>query len=236
MYREFRKRFQTFENWWRFIPPFNRARHNVVARLRDGAKILIRDIRSDDYTTLMDMVSGDMYRMSEIKNPSVIVDVGAHIGIFSVLAAHRFPHATVYAIEPDAENYRALLQNIALNNLTNIIPMNVAVAGEYGSTPLYTSPSSVAHSIVDATVGAEMKTVDTIPLSKFPHIDVLKFDAEGAEYLIREIPKTSYLAIEIHNIAGKDMEGLERDITSKFRIVKKDAGKSGHLTLVGVGK
>jgi len=236
MYTELKKRFQTFENWWRFIPPFNRARHNVVARLRNGAKILIRDIRSDDYTTLVDMVSGDMYRMSVIKNPTVIVDVGAHIGIFSVLAGRRFPHATIYAIEPDAENYRTLLQNIALNGLENVFPLNVAVAGEYGSTPLYTSTSSVTHSIVDATVGAETKMVDTVPLSQFPLIDVLKLDAEGAEYLIKEIPKTSYLAIEIHNIAGKDMGGLECDIRSKFRIIKRDVGKSGHVTLVGIGK
>src|SRR3989344_4596930 len=222
MYREFKKRFRTFKNWWRFIPPCNRARHNVVARLRDGTKILIRDIRSDDYTTLMDMACGDMYLLFEIKKPSIIV-------------ARRFPNATVYAIEPDTENYQALLQNIALNGLKNISPLNAAVAGEYGSTPLYTSPSSVAHSTVDATVGAETKMVDTIPLSKFPHIDVLKFDAEGAEYVVKEIPRTSYLAIEIHNIAGQDTGKLEREVMSKFHIIKKDVGKSGHITLVGVG-
>ena len=236
MYKEFLKRFRMFKNWWRFIPPLNRVRYNVIARLRDGMDILIRDIRSDDYTTLVDMVSGDMYRMAEIKDPSVIVDVGAHIGVFSVLAAHRFPAATVYAIEPDTNNYRVLLQNIALNGLTNVVPMNVAVADQYGSMPFYVSPSSVSHSIVDTTVGAETIMVETIPLSTFPRIDVLKLDAEGAEYLISEIPRTSYLAIEIHNIAGRDPEKIERDITSKFRIVRKDVGKSGHITLVGIGK
>ena len=177
-----------------------------------------------------------MYRMSEIKNPSVIVDVGAHIGIFSLLVARRFPHATVYAIEPDTNNYHALLQNIALNKLTNVTALNVAVAGAYGSTPFYTSRSSVAHSIVDATVGEETKMVDTIPLSKFPRIDVLKFDAEGAEYVLKEIPNTSYIAIEIHNIEGRDMEKLEREVISKFHIIQSDVGKSGHRTLVGIGK
>jgi len=218
------------------MPPCNRARHNVVARLRDGTKILVRDIRSDDYTTLVDMVGGDMYRLSEIKNPSVIVDVGAHIGIFSILVARRFPAATVYAIEPDTDNYQALLHNIALNGLTNVVPLNVAIAGGYGSTPFYTSNSSVAHSTVDATVGVETKMVDTIPLSKFPRIDVLKLDAEGAEYLVGEIPKTSYLAIEIHNMAGQDMTRLEQEVASRFRIIQRDVGKSGHVTLVGVGR
>mgnify|MGYP001566150124 FL=1 len=236
MYREFLKRFRTFKNWWRFIPPFNRARYNVIARLRDGTNILVRDIRSDDYTTLMDVVGKDMYRLSLIKNPSVIVDVGAHIGTFSIPVARRFPNATVYAVEPDAENYHALLHNIALNDLKNVFPLNVAVAGGYGSTPFYTSASNVAHSIVDASVGTGTAMVDTIPLSKFPCIDVLKFDAEGAEYVIGEIPRTSYLAIEIHTIAGRDPEKLERDLTSKFRIVRKDVGKSGHITLVGVGR
>ncbi len=225
MLRELKKRIRTFKNWWRFVPPFNRNRYNAVAELRDGSKILLRDIHGNDYSTLLAIAGDDSYLLSEIKNPNTIVDVGAHIGIFSILTARRFPNAQVFAIEPDTENFQILKENILLNKLSNITPLNVAVAGEYGQASFYSSPQTVGHSIVNSDVGEETKKVETIPLSKFPKIDVLEFDAEGAEYLLSEIPPTSYIAIEVHKIEGMEMAPLVNEIRSKFKIIKVETEK-----------
>ncbi len=39
-------------------------------------------------------------------DPRSIVDAGAHIGLASVMFASRYPKATVFAIEPEASNFR----------------------------------------------------------------------------------------------------------------------------------
>ena len=233
MFHEFLKRYTTFTNWWRFVPPFNRRRFNVVAQLRNGPKILLKDLRSVDYATLVAIGGADSYHLSEIQNPSVIVDVGAHIGIFSLIVARRFPKATVYAIEPDSNNYEQLLRNITLNKSSNIVPLNVAVSADYGSTILFQSQSSVSHSIVESAGGGKPIKVETIPLSNFPKIDALKFDAEGAEYLIKDIPPVAYIAIEVHNFPEMDMQKLIKKIKTQFTIVKEETEKNGHVTLVG---
>ena len=235
MFHEFLKRYTTFTNWWRFVPPFNRLRFDVVAQLRNGPKILIKDLRSVDYATVVAIGGADSYHLSEIQNPSVIVDVGAHIGIFSLIVARRFPKATVYAIEPDPDNYEQLLHNITLNNCSNIVPLNIAVSADYGSAILYKSQSSVAHSIVESAGIGEPIKVETIPLSKFTKIDALKFDAEGAEYLIKDIPAVAYIAIEVHKFPGMDMQRLITKIKTQFTIIKEETEKTGHVTLVGVG-
>lgn len=232
------RRIRVFKNWYRFVFPFSRARYNVTAELRNGAKFVLRDIRSDDYSTLMSIAGDDSYHFSAMHAPQVILDVGAHIGFFSILAAQRFPEAQVIAVEPDLENYTALLKNIALNNLTNISTHNVAVAGQYGKVTFYTSAHTVAHSLFGDFDGksVDKKEVEAVPLSHFKNVDVLKFDAEGAEYTIGAFPAVSYLAVEIHKIEGQDMQRLIKEIRSRFNVISYEQGKTGHANIIGISK
>jgi len=236
--RTFVQRVRLFKNWHHFVYPFNRARYNVVAKLRNGAKFILRDIRSDDYSTLLSIAGEDSYRFSAIHDPRVILDVGAHIGFFSILAARRFREAQIIAVEPNRENYQALLQNIALNGLTNISALNVAVAGDYGKVSFFTSAHTVAHSLFSNFDGISLgkEEVDSVPLSHFKNVDVLKFDAEGAEYTIEEFPKVAYLAIELHKIEGQDMQKLIESIRNTFHVIRYEAGKTGHINIIGISK
>ena len=55
------------------------------------------------------------------------IDVGAHVGAFSVLASRLVGHeGIVVSVEPDPDNFRALLFNIRLTG-KNILPFKVAV-------------------------------------------------------------------------------------------------------------
>ncbi len=60
--------------------------------------------------------------MCEYLEPGdVVVDVGAHIGMLSAVAAKRVgPNGKVLAFEPDARNYRDLLRTIRRNGLQNV--------------------------------------------------------------------------------------------------------------------
>lgn len=60
--------------------------------------------------------------------PKVIVDGGGHIGLTAVFFAHKFPSATIYAIEPEASNF-ALLQKNA-SPYFNIVCLNRGIWNE----------------------------------------------------------------------------------------------------------
>ena len=121
----------------------------------------------------------------------VVVDVGANIGYFTLIAAELVgPSGTVYAFEPEPENYGLLNKNIHLNAYSNIKPIETAVSNECGSTQLFLSAMDHgSHSIYDAAARGvtATHTVVTTTLDAFlegegwPNVDLVKIDVEGAE-------------------------------------------------------
>jgi len=66
------------------------------------------------------------------------VDVGAHVGYFSLLAAALVgPRGRVIAFEPDAENHRSLLHNVSLNGCANVACVNTAVGERDGEAEFF---------------------------------------------------------------------------------------------------
>jgi FkbM family methyltransferase len=59
------------------------------------------------------------------------IDIGAHVGFFTILAAHFVgPAGRVYCFEPDRANYQHLLSHLALNGLENVFPFPWAVGSQ----------------------------------------------------------------------------------------------------------
>lgn len=69
---------------------------------------------------------------AHVRDGSIVLDVGAHIGVFSLKARHRA--ASVYAWEPNQELYQTLCRNISANKSDNIVPICCAVADRPGMT------------------------------------------------------------------------------------------------------
>lgn len=54
----------------------------------------------------------DEYGLKKIKvPPEIIIDIGANIGLFSVLARYRFPNAKIQAFEPNERIFQFLIKN-----------------------------------------------------------------------------------------------------------------------------
>lgn len=51
----------------------------------------------------------------------VFIDVGAHVGKYSIAFGKRLRRGLVVAIEPMPSNIKALIENIKLNKLDNVI-------------------------------------------------------------------------------------------------------------------
>lgn len=68
---------------------------------------------------------------------SVLYDVGANVGTYSIYAARRDRAGQVVALEPESQNYAALNRNIALNRLDDRIrAFNLALSDETKLGPL----------------------------------------------------------------------------------------------------
>ena len=82
----------------------------------------------------------------DIRNETVIVDIGANIGVFSIYAATQAKNATVYAFEPVPANYELLAENIRTNGLNDRIrTFKLGVASNSGKRNIYLSCARCIH-------------------------------------------------------------------------------------------
>lgn len=131
-------------------------------------------------------------RLMELMKPGdIFFDIGANIGIFSLLAASC--GAKVIAFEPSKKVYKLLRKNIEINNYQNsILTVSEAVSDRKGVTHFFETRSGnlgvgriINFNPNDQKESYEV-TINTLEyfVKKFGKPNVLKIDVEGAEYLI----------------------------------------------------
>lgn len=177
--------------------------------------------RSSDGGVINEVFNEKPYRVEEIPLGSTVIDIGAHIGTFT-LRCVKERGCFVYAYEPCPENYELLIENLNLNRLRESVKtFNQAVAGRHELREFYTNPEHQAGSSLYLDF---YKELDHLPLKEdmiqcttlkrvfedngISHCEVLKMDCEEAE---REIfsgesdlyfNRADYIVIEWHNYDG----------------------------------
>ena len=149
----------------------------------------------------------------ELETGGVVVDIGANIGVFSLLAAVR-QRCRVFAFEPHPENMRCLRRNVTANRVPNVTACQSAVSDRSGWQCLYVNPNAAGHSLyatsaVDGYPGDVRVPTTTLPeimdTYLLDRVDFLKMDCEGSEGAILlstpadYLKKISRLAIEFHD-------------------------------------
>ncbi len=115
-----------------------------------------------------------------------ILDVGAGLGEFTVLAAARRPGARVYAYEPFAPSFTLLQENIRLNGLANVRAVQAAVGPRSGQARLESAGREAVMVQAQAATGQSTECVPVEALAgvlaEMGRCDLLKMDCEGCEY------------------------------------------------------
>ncbi|MGB3266370.1 MAG: FkbM family methyltransferase [Microcoleus sp.] len=153
----------------------------------------------------IEVLLDDCYGVERL-SPSLrtIIDVGANVGLFPIVARNRFPHAVIHAYEanPYLENYLKHQSKIA--NFTYFME---AVGAEDGKVVLdIREVSGKTRSTVSASGDIPMvsfrRAIDRIGGS----VDLAKVDCEGAEWLLFEDRDTwqlvQNLSLEYHLWSG----------------------------------
>jgi FkbM family methyltransferase len=152
---------------------------------RDGSVFTIRDGSYDK--VIIDGEWPGYKKRITLDKDDVWLDIGAHIGAFSVRIAPFVRQVIAY--EADPNNYALLLKNIEKNARMNIGTINMAVVGS--ATPgnvvtFYrnTGTNTGLHSLVTKR-GRDSITVPSIPIDHVLDVvspNKIKMDIEGGEW------------------------------------------------------
>lgn len=149
----------------------------------------------------------------------VIIDIGANIGKYSILASKINSDARIYAIEPERNNFDLLNKNIKLNKIKNIFPIKVALSNKKGTSKLYKSKTNFGgHSLKHKRKDFEYVKTDTLNnlFNKLNYIDLIKIDAEGYEFEILKGARKLLSEKKIKNIIIEinDMKNIKNLLES----------------------
>lgn len=153
---------------------------------RTGSSIVLRG-STTDIRCFEKVFLANEYQSPFHLSPRLIVDAGANVGMATLYFAHRYPDATIVAIEPELANFGMLQRNC--RRLQNVVLIQAALWPEQRKLKINDHNSdawtfSVSEEESDAAAGEVAAiTVDEI-LRRFGvrQIDLLKLDIEGAEF------------------------------------------------------
>lgn len=178
---------------------------------------------SNDIFIFHEVWEDENYLVEEIATAAengVVMDIGAHIGFFSLFAIDVLKAKKVIALEPSGENFLLLRQNIS-NDSLSVEAYPVAVGDDNEQMPLFLSAQNTGGHSLKADHGQGVEQVRSLSPSRAFQLagiqgcEVLKMDCEGSELdILTKMPAAlfrsiSVIAIEYHlPIYGQ--EGLDR--------------------------
>lgn len=128
----------------------------------------------------------------KIPRGSVVVDVGANVGIFTVYAAARVgPRGKVIAIEPSSENVDVLRKNLELNDIENAVVIHAGASATDQTLKLFLAQESFCNSFIEEpeqytgrSERVRVRPLDDLLLETGTDrgaVRFIKIDVEGAE-------------------------------------------------------
>lgn len=215
-------------------------KENFFYRTNKGIKFIAR-AKSTDINEAVAILSGKEYpenilNISSKKNP-IIIDAGAHIGLFSLYVKHINPSVKIYAIEPQEENITNMQKNFSLNNIKGATILKYALSSKKGKAKLWSSAREF--DIATISVTRKRSSEDNYYLVKtntlegmvidnrITEIDVLKMDIEGVEYQVLKkdinliAQNVERLLVEYHTDSDLKVKGkiITMMVQNNFKLI-----------------
>jgi FkbM family methyltransferase len=133
---------------------------------------------------------------NNVSEGMTMIDIGAHIGLYTIAMGKIVKgNGTIYSFEPTPATFKVLQKNIHINKMNNIVrPINKAVSDREGTTTFYINDTDVCNSNSLASnynnkkgngINVALTSIDKlVETENISFIDIIKIDAEGAEYSV----------------------------------------------------
>ena len=208
------------ENYIYTVNIDNNLFHFQDSILSESVNMIAHELNNNEYDFNIDFKEGD-----------IVIDIGANVGMVSILLAKKFPFIKIYSFEPLKENYDNFIKNIELNNIPKgvitaenkavtkdgrLITMSINSANKGGS-----STTDVIS--INSIMTKENSQVESITLEEIfkkyniNKLKLLKIDCEGSEYEILYNTDTNLLK-NIENLRGEFHEN--KNLTDEYDIDK----------------
>ena len=117
-----------------------------------------------------------------------VLDIGANIGVYTLLAASIIKTGTIHSFEVLPKNYQRLIKNIQLNQFKQIKTYNIAISDQAGEINLNLQEGDSMPFITehpsDQTINVPANTLDNLlDTQQLNNLTLAKIDIEGAELL-----------------------------------------------------
>ncbi|HUS21491.1 MAG TPA: FkbM family methyltransferase [Aeromicrobium sp.] len=223
----------------------------LVYRLDDGVRVRCPNVagaRLPIYEVLIDDTYGLPWFTTGLRAAPTVLDIGAHIGSFSLAVCRLRSDAVVAAFEASATTASFLQHNVNVNGLAEQVQVfNVAVASVSGTVEFVDNGSGSVH---NGMVSPERAAPTRVPSVTFveaaarvgERIDLVKIDAEGAEYdfILASDPRdwagVHRIVMEHHNVGGHHWDELERFFAATGLRVVRHVEHSDRLGLVWLSR
>ena len=249
--------YQILSNWpafyidlFRFL--FKLKNKNVVYKLRDGKIIKVHPnslaLNHVFYTVYLKS-EYDRLEKFKIEEKDIVIDIGAHLGFFTIKAAKQACNGIVHALEPFSMHYKLLKDNILSNKIKNVKFYNQAISDKANELVFYYTlhgdPGDTSLFKINPMEKTYEEKVKSISLNDFfqreqiEQCNFLKIDCEGAEYSIlmnadsTTLNKIQKIAMEWHRFEpDHDPKRLANFLKERgFKLIEPSSydGKAGFL-------
>ncbi|EFQ83526.1 methyltransferase, FkbM family [Aeromicrobium marinum DSM 15272] len=187
-----RQVFTHFDNPWAILWSIATRRQDVVFEV-DGLRV--RTLNSPAaWGPVLEVFVEDEYAFEwftgDLRSDAVAVDIGAHVGCFAMAFARRFPGGSVASYEPTPSTGEYTVGNVETNGLAERVTVHrMAVAARTGSFRMADNGPGRAHNGVlylgqagSTTIEVAARSFVEVMADAGDTVDLVKLDAEGAEY------------------------------------------------------
>jgi FkbM family methyltransferase len=123
-----------------------------------------------------EIIKCNAYHEELIRKNGIVIDAGANMGVFSILAARKHPDATIYAFEPTPSTFAAMKENTKY--YPNITAVNCGLGESERDATIVIDPGNhVGNHIGEGGVPVKIRTIDGMNI----RVDFIKMDTEGYE-------------------------------------------------------
>lgn len=250
--RRARQTLSAFTNGFGVLTDMTRKSEELTYRTRDGLAISIPNVPGAR-VPVYEIFAEDSYRIdwltAGLADGFGALDIGGHVGCFSVALAARRPDARIWAFEASPSTVVYTRRNVAQNAMADRVAVcNVALSSQAGTLEFADNAAASGLNGLTAPEGTARIEVPAITFADALRqadrpIRLVKIDTEGAEYDIvlgsdpRDWADVQRVVMEYHDVPARSWAELESFFgAAGLSVTERADAESGRLGTVWLSR